>query len=429
MSDYTNYITDVGKVVLNRALAQERIVITKAIASSMTHGSPDKITNIIPESQIAKQVSVLANGEYAEINAVFDCSDLDTGYELNMIGIYGKAEGETEDTLIYVSVFDESSKASISAHSAITFYFKFITSLSVGSLIIQTSDEYSCPISHLSDNSRHLLTQINSDTENILINSGTYNSFSDGQVFIFLPKVDINSEANLVIAGNSYPLISANLNRNNITNNFTHAIPYGITYSNGSFIYQQNDMLITLHGVVHYWNGAMWKTTERAGEIKAFDTNIAPAGFLLCDGSSLTTSDYPELFEVIGYRHGGNGEYFNLPDLRGRVLISSSASHVLASTGGAETHQLTSNEMPSHSHTIQHTHRFSYTNYPPTLTSGLGLGQQFFQLNLGGQTATGQTAGIYEDVTSGSAGRNTAHNNMQPFMVINYFISTGRSLI
>merc|ERR1711871_1530984 len=90
-----------------------------------------------------------------------------------------------------------------------------------------------------------------------------------------------------------------------------------------------------------------------------------PDKFKICDGARLSRTDYPQLFEVIGHAYstaGGNDEsdVFYLPDLRGKVPLSSTPSGLLnisarniGDSGGEEMHQLTFAEMPRHQHGIQ----------------------------------------------------------------------------
>lgn len=132
----------------------------------------------------------------------------------------------------------------------------------------------------------------------------------------------------------------------------------------------------------------------------------APTGFLLCDGAAVSRTTYADLFAAIGTTYGaGDGSTtFNVPNGKGRVLVGRDAAQTefdtLGETGGAKTHTLTEAEMPAHTHTIPNDNGSSSQN---TL--------------MGGNLAEGTTA-------SGSTGGGGAHNNLQPYIVINYLIKT-----
>jgi microcystin-dependent protein len=82
-----------------------------------------------------------------------------------------------------------------------------------------------------------------------------------------------------------------------------------------------------------------------------------PTGWLLCDGASVATATYPDLFTALGYAYGGAGANFNLPNLVD-VFVRGQSTQT-AATGGANSLTLTTAEMPSHTHAITdpgHTH-------------------------------------------------------------------------
>jgi microcystin-dependent protein len=84
-----------------------------------------------------------------------------------------------------------------------------------------------------------------------------------------------------------------------------------------------------------------------------------PANWLICDGSSLDTTAYADLFAIIGYNFGGSGANFNLPNPLGKMPIGASSTYPLASTGGEAAHVLAAAEIPAHAHPITdvgHTH-------------------------------------------------------------------------
>ncbi len=92
-----------------------------------------------------------------------------------------------------------------------------------------------------------------------------------------------------------------------------------------------------------------------AGVINIFAGSISPDGYLICDGSPVSRTEYADLFAVIGttYGEGDGSTTFNLPDLQSRIPVGISAEpefDELGKTGGAKDHVLTVDEMPAHSH-------------------------------------------------------------------------------
>jgi microcystin-dependent protein len=138
---------------------------------------------------------------------------------------------------------------------------------------------------------------------------------------------------------------------------------------------------------------------------------------MLCDGSAISRVAYATLFATIGVAWGaGDGSTtFNLPDLRGRVAVGASpgsltgrpTARTIASNGGEESHTLTVPELPSHGHSYQATTTGSYTNISSSASGTSVVGSLY---------ASAQP--------TGNTGGGGAHNNMQPFAVLNYLIKT-----
>lgn len=148
-------------------------------------------------------------------------------------------------------------------------------------------------------------------------------------------------------------------------------------------------------------------TCRVIGEIITYAGATSPdAKWLPCDGSSLLRSDYPDLFTVIGTTYGAvDGSHFNLPDLQGRTAIGAGSGgglspRALGDAGGEETHVLTIGELASHVHSTGNSAILG-TSAPPPLDA---LGPNPFP------------------AVTGSTGNDDPHNNMQPFLTINYLI-------
>jgi microcystin-dependent protein len=165
-------------------------------------------------------------------------------------------------------------------------------------------------------------------------------------------------------------------------------------------------------------------TQPYVGEIRAFAGNFAPVGWAMCAGQLLSIAENPTLFQLLGTTFGGDGQStFALPDLQGRVVIhqgtdSQGNTYVLGQEGGAETVTLTTDQLPQHNHGVLGTATAATTPDPgPSVAMA--------------ETAAGEA--IYDSNTTnavslspaaiGAAGGSQPHDNLQPFLVINYIIS------
>lgn len=87
------------------------------------------------------------------------------------------------------------------------------------------------------------------------------------------------------------------------------------------------------------------------GSIVNYAGSTAPSGWLICDGTELSISMYPDLFNIIGYTYGNDTSgYFCLPDLQERVPVGKTSNTTLGATGGNSDISLNVSQMPLHSH-------------------------------------------------------------------------------
>lgn len=162
------------------------------------------------------------------------------------------------------------------------------------------------------------------------------------------------------------------------------------------------------------------------GSISMVGFNFAPIGWLACDGSLLPIAQYDVLYALIGTTYGGDGvNTFALPDLRGRVPIHVGqgpglSNRVIGQTAGAEAVTLTVNQIPQHTHSAPGIGQAS--SLPATHTDPVG---HVFAVPVDGSNAYAPsgTAAFAGGVTSGPAGSNQPHSNVQPSLGINFIIA------
>ena len=146
-----------------------------------------------------------------------------------------------------------------------------------------------------------------------------------------------------------------------------------------------------------------------------------PTGWLLCDGSSVATATYPDLFTALGYAYGGAGANFNLPDLVD-VFVRGQSTQT-AATGGTNSQSLSIANLASHTHTITdpgHNHDQmrpfgggSYTG--PNLVGSVGGTLTGTLMN-----TTTETTGI----TNSNTGSGSSFDNQPAFLEMQYIIKT-----
>jgi microcystin-dependent protein len=211
-----------------------------------------------------------------------------------------------------------------------------------------------------------------------------------------------------------------------------------------------------------------------AGVISQYAGSTAPSGYLLCEGQSVSTVTYADLFAAIGYSYGGTGSSFVIPNLKGRVPVGRDSTQTefdaLGEAAGSKTVTLTAGQIPSHSHSgttgghsADHSHNFgtggisaNHTHTGPSHNHSVtailertsvsrASGTFVTQMaNLAAATGTsfngtgatgtvssdhshsGTTGGVNTNhthsFTTDAVGSGEAHSNLQPYIVVNYII-------
>ncbi len=162
-------------------------------------------------------------------------------------------------------------------------------------------------------------------------------------------------------------------------------------------------------------------TQPYVGEIRMFAGNFPPVGWEFCDGGLYPISEYDVVFTLIGTTYGGDGQStFALPDLRGRVPIhmgtaTSGTSYVIGQSGGVESVTLTTQQIPAH------THQFLADNDDGNVITPAGtLPARSNNVKV---YTNSPTDGAFAANAISPAGASQPHDNMQPYLGVNYIFS------
>ncbi|MFN8012577.1 MAG: tail fiber protein [Holophagaceae bacterium] len=160
------------------------------------------------------------------------------------------------------------------------------------------------------------------------------------------------------------------------------------------------------------------------GEIRLFAGNFAPRTWAFCQGQILAISQNTALFSILGTTYGGNGQTtFGLPDLRGRVPVGTGTGPglpnvVMGQAAGEPAHTLSITEIPAHNHTATSPAATAST----TATPGTGVAVGPATLGAAVSKNFGTADGSLAAPSIGIAGGSQPHNNMQPYLGMNYII-------
>ena len=158
------------------------------------------------------------------------------------------------------------------------------------------------------------------------------------------------------------------------------------------------------------------------GSIRMFAGLFEPNGWRFCHGQVLSINLYPDLFDAIGKAYGGDGEEsFALPDLRSRVLVhhgtlSGGGTYQVGETGGVEQVTLAAGQIPAHTHSLNASTQVGSSASPAgkvlaTSSGGISL---YYE---------GEVDSAMHTQSLTPFGGNQPHENVQPWLGINYIIA------
>jgi microcystin-dependent protein len=159
-------------------------------------------------------------------------------------------------------------------------------------------------------------------------------------------------------------------------------------------------------------------------EIRMFGFNFAPRGWAFCNGQLLSISQNTALFSLLGTFYGGDGKVtFGLPNLQGSAAMGQGqgpglSQRFLGESGGSATVTVLQSEMPLHTHGLDTSPVASLVGIPgPTVAIGRSRGLNAYQSNT--------TANLVQlNINAvGLAGGNNPHNNLQPYLTLNFCIA------
>lgn len=165
-------------------------------------------------------------------------------------------------------------------------------------------------------------------------------------------------------------------------------------------------------------------------EIKVVSFNFAPKGWAPCNGQLLPINQNQALFALLGVTYGGNGQTnFALPNLRGRVPIHFGDGHGLGEAAGTTAVTLNSSQLPAHNHVVN-----AKDAPAPASLDGVQVGSNKVlaqalvslpnnQTAPGNMYGTGALGGPMKASAITNVGGSQPHNNMMPYLVLNFIIA------
>ena len=150
-------------------------------------------------------------------------------------------------------------------------------------------------------------------------------------------------------------------------------------------------------------------------EIKVVSFNFPPRGWALCNGQLMPINQNQALFALLGTTYGGNGQTnFALPNLRGQVPIHMGNGYTLGQAGGSPSVTVNIQQLPTHFHQLQASNTSTSTTADPS---------NAFLAPVNGGYSTPANLTTLQSSSVTSVGGSQPHNNMMPYLVLNFIIA------
>jgi microcystin-dependent protein len=161
-------------------------------------------------------------------------------------------------------------------------------------------------------------------------------------------------------------------------------------------------------------------------EIRIFPFNFAPKGWALCDGQLLPLSQNTALFSLLGTTYGGDGKStFALPNMQGNAPMHAGQGpglslYDLGETGGSDTVTLLESEIPAHTHGMMSAPTIVAADSNIPTSNSMGKSSQG---NAYGAYNAANVVQMLPNTALAPAGGSLPHNNMQPYLTLNFCIA------